>query len=316
MLLENPRDFTRIQGSLVLIPTFINGRGIVFIDEIGHQQQRRTPVELPAKLHSHQQEKPKEMIIHRNTVAVLKSTDNQQQQQASIDMIDNVSIAETSMSVITITGQGMLKVIQRKVHLKNQSVLLLVEVLSVKYVLQVSILLKLPTQQNYANDQLVTQLNYTYLNLLSPKQMLSMVNIKYQHAQCLQKRTDLFVKCVSPQVCKLCDRYLPPSESKTPTNNSNSNNINSNNNNNPLTKANVQRFTLGKRQASETESEYINDYIQSYLEQNADAYIYMQDEISPQHQQQEFDIPSAQFSKRQKVQDSSLMNVTLGAFII
>ncbi|CDW79769.1 UNKNOWN [Stylonychia lemnae] len=94
---------------------------------------------------------------------------------------------ELPKKVQTLTGQGMLKVIQRKICLKNQSVLLLVEVLSVIYVLQVIILLKPVTQSNGTNDKLVTLSNYTNLNLKSPKQILSMVNIKYKLVPCVQK---------------------------------------------------------------------------------------------------------------------------------
>ncbi|CDW85352.1 UNKNOWN [Stylonychia lemnae] len=50
---------------------------------------------------------------------------------------------------------------------------------------------QLVTQPNGTNDQLVTQSNYTYLNLQSPKQIISMVNIKYKLFPCVQKRREL-----------------------------------------------------------------------------------------------------------------------------
>ncbi|CDW77898.1 UNKNOWN [Stylonychia lemnae] len=184
---------------------------------------------------------PKEMIVPRNTVAVLKS------------------IAESSMpfitilrnSLIVVAGQGMLKVIQQKVS-----------IILKQFTQSIDANDCLVTQSNGINDQLVTLSNYTYLKDTKHGQHKVLTC-----SMCIkEKRIYLFVKGVSLQV----------------------------------TEANVQRFTLGKRHASEVESEQLNYSIQSYLEQNGDADIDMQDETSPQQQQQEFDMPSAPFAKRQK----------------
>ncbi|CDW78222.1 UNKNOWN [Stylonychia lemnae] len=221
--------------------------------------------ELSTKVQPRQQEKPQKNDSLRNTVAPLKIAANQQH-QCAIDFDDNALIAESSMSVITSKSKwGAIN--------KHCTV----DGCSTKKVINCS---NWPSHvKSHATISMLKE-SVCFIACRSAEcdicPLVTQTDTKYGKnivlicSMCIEeKRTGIFVKGVSPYV------------------------------------SNVQRFTLGKWHAQETQRQQLNDSFQSYLEQNAYLDIDMQDETSPQQQYQQFYMPNVPFAKRQKVQDFS-----------